>query len=80
MSTSYQPHAGGVRNYDGKARGDSGEFRGDLSRAFTPINLRTLWLMMTGWGDRAARQQRYRDHFKPRWPAQTSLGGNTFDE
>lgn len=69
-----------VQKYDGRPRESSGNFEGDLGREFRPINLRTLWLMMTGWGKCSERQERYRQHFQPRWPAPSMLSGNTFEE
>lgn len=37
------------------------------------VSLRALWVMMTAWGAREARQERYRAHMSPRWPSVTVL-------
>lgn len=54
-----------VHHAEGK--GESGAFVGDLSKSESRINLLALWVMMTSWGARSERAERYREYFQPRW-------------
>lgn len=46
----------------------SGSLGGDLTQKERLVSLRVLWIMMTAWGARTERQERYRAFWKPRWP------------
>lgn len=55
--------------FKGTAGKGEGEvyYRADLNRAEPKYDLLALWVMMTRWGAREAREARYRAYFQPRW-------------